>query len=143
MAVNVKGVFFGAQEAAKRMLSNDREGSIINISSRAGLEGVGDYIRYCTSKGAVKLMSYALADRLGRDGIRVNVIHPGLTETQMTREDLPVLGEGGDDYSAGIALGRAGRPGEIADAALYLASDRSSFVTGESLVVDGGTTYTG
>lgn len=143
MAVNVKGPFFGAQEAARQMLSNSRKGSIINVSSAAGLEGKGRYILYCTTKGAVRLMTYALADRLGSANIRVNAIHPGLVETQMTTDDLPVIGNEDSDFVDSIPLGRPGDPSEVADAALYLASDLSSFVTGESLVVDGGTTSTG
>lgn len=143
MDTNVKSVFFGAQAAAERMIDADREGSIINMSSAAGLEGKGRYIRYCASKGAIRLMSYAMADRLGDHGIRVNAIHPGLIETEMTREDLPVIGNEESDFLESIPLNRAGRPDDVAAAAVYLASDDAGFVTGTSLVVDGGTTYTG
>jgi NAD(P)-dependent dehydrogenase (short-subunit alcohol dehydrogenase family) len=133
--VNVKGTFFGAQAAAERMVAGDG-GTIINLSSVSGLEGAGGRVAYCASKGAVRLMTYALADALGPEGVRVNAIHPGAIETAQAREDSGVLGQA--DYLDGVPLGRFGDPGDVADAALYLASDLSDYVNGESLVVDGG-----
>lgn len=141
--VNVKGVFFAAQAAARRMVE-DGGGSVINLSSVAGLEGTGQYVSYCTSKGAVRLMTYALADELGPEGIRVNAIHPGIIETAMTTDDVPIVGtETGKQYEQLIPSRRFGDVDDIADAALYLASDLSDYVNGESLVVDGGLTSTG
>lgn len=143
MDVNVKGVFSGAQAAAKKMLDDEREGAIINMSSVAGLTGSAQYSTYSTSKGAVRLLTYSLAAELGPHGIRVNAIHPGLIETEMTTEDVPIIGtEGGEQYMQSIPLHRFGNPAEIADGALYLASDLSSYVNGESLVIDGGMTNT-
>lgn len=143
MAVNVKGVFFGAQAAARSMVEADREGSIVNVSSISGLTGRGDGVAYCASKGAVRLMTYALADGLGPRGIRVNAIHPGMIETDMTREDLGVIGtESAEQYRRATPVGRIGQPEDVANAALFLASPLSSFVNGESLVVDGGVTNT-
>jgi NAD(P)-dependent dehydrogenase (short-subunit alcohol dehydrogenase family) len=138
MDINDKGVFFGAQAAAKRMLETGG-GSIINISSVAGLVGSGPYVTYNASKGAVKLMTYALAAKLGPEGIRVNAIHPGMIETTMTTEDVPIFGT--DQEAAFLEMipsRRAGQPEDVAKAAVFLASDLADYVNGESLVVDGG-----
>jgi NAD(P)-dependent dehydrogenase (short-subunit alcohol dehydrogenase family) len=142
MDVNVKGVFFGSQAAAKRMVERGG-GSIINLSSVAGLLGSGPYVTYNTSKGAVRLLTYSLADRLGPDGIRVNAIHPGLIETSMTKEDVPIFGtEAMDAFLEQIPSRRGGTPEDVAKAALFLASDLSDYVNGESLVLDGGMSST-
>jgi NAD(P)-dependent dehydrogenase (short-subunit alcohol dehydrogenase family) len=143
MEINVKGVYFGSQYAAKKMIENGG-GSIINLSSAAGLEGSANFVTYSTTKGAVRLMTYALASELGPEGIRVNAIHPGIIETKMTTTDVPVIGsEGEDAFRQTIPLRHFGNPEDVADAALYLASDLASYVTGESLVVDGGMINTG
>jgi NAD(P)-dependent dehydrogenase (short-subunit alcohol dehydrogenase family) len=138
MDVNVKGVFFGAQAAAKKMREKSG-GSIVNISSVAGLRGSGPYVTYNTSKGAVKLMTYALASKLGPEGIRVNAVHPGLIETTMTTEDVPIFGTDQEDaFVETIPSRRSGTPEDVANAVLFLASDLADYVNGESLVVDGG-----
>ncbi|WP_327054212.1 SDR family oxidoreductase [Halomicrococcus gelatinilyticus] len=142
MDVNVKGSFFGAQAAAKRMVEDDG-GVIINMSSVAGLSGSATFATYCASKGAVRLLTYALADELGPEGVRVNAIHPGLVETAMTTDDVPILGtETEEGYRQTIPSRRFADPEDVADAALYLASDMADYVNGESLVVDGGMTNT-
>ncbi|UIP00857.1 SDR family oxidoreductase [Halobaculum sp. CBA1158] len=160
MAVNAKGVYFGAQAAAKRMVARsegddapaasdaaagdageDPHPVIINMSSAAGIRGEGRLVTYSMSKGAVRLFTYALADALGDAGIRVNAIHPGFVETAMTTQDVELVGtETEERMAATIPSGRFGQPEEVADAAVYLASDMASYVTGESLVVDGGMT---
>ena len=96
---------------------------------------------YCASKGAVVLLTKAMAIDHGPQNIRVNCICPGDTDTAMLRNEAQQLGEPGEQFLAEAAkrpLGRVGKPEEIAQAALYLASDASSFVTGTALVVDGG-----
>lgn len=140
MSVNLNGVFYGCKEAAKRM----DEGSIINISSIAGIRGYGTLSPYCAAKGGIKLMTFALAAELGPRNIRVNSIHPGVIETEMVVEDVPIIGTGEQEeqWRLSVPLRRFGEPGEIADAAVYLASDMSSYVTGEALVVDGGASNT-
>jgi NAD(P)-dependent dehydrogenase (short-subunit alcohol dehydrogenase family) len=138
MNTNVKGTFFGTQLAAERMVPGDG-GSIINLSSVAGLEGYGAYLTYCATKGAVRLMTYATADALGPEGVRANAIHPGLIDTAMTREDVPILGSEDEEEALElIPSRRAGQPEDVADAALFLASDEAEYVNGESLLVDGG-----
>ncbi|MFB6202029.1 MAG: SDR family oxidoreductase [Halorhabdus sp.] len=142
MDINVKGTFFGAQVAIERMVESGG-GSLINLSSVAGLEGSGDFVSYCSSKGAVRLMTYSLADKYGPEGVRVNAIHPGVIETEMVTDDVPIIGgESEDAFRQQVPLRRFGQPEDIGNAALYLASDLSAYVNGESLVVDGGMTNT-
>ena len=116
-------------------------GSIINMASGWGLAGGPKAAAYCASKGAVVLLTRAMALDHGPQNIRVNCICPGDIDTAMLRNEARQLGEPADRFLAEAArrpLGRVGRPEEIAQAALYLASDAASFVTGTALVVDGG-----
>lgn len=139
MEINVKGVYMCAQAGASVMTSQGRGGSIINLSSVAGLRGTSPYSAYCSSKGAVRLMTYALADELGASGVRVNAIHPGVISTSMTNDDVPLIGGASEEqFLQQIPLGRFGEPEDVAGVALYLASDLSAYVSGASIVVDGG-----
>ena len=143
MNINVKGVFFGSQAAARSMVESERGGSIINMSSVTSFIGRGDGVRYSTSKGAVESMTRALADRLGSAGIRVNSIHPSMIETSMTSEDLDLIGnESTEQHKQKTPIGRIGQPQDVADTALYLASPIASFINGVALTVDGGVTTT-
>jgi len=136
--VNTKGYFFMAQKAGQIMVEQ-KSGSIINIASVAGMRGPVMQTIYGMTKAAVILMTKGFAKELGSEGVRVNAICPGLTETHFAS----VLIQTEEIYNIalqGIPLNRHAQPEEIAGAALYLASDASSFTTGSIMVVDGGNT---
>lgn len=140
MAVNVKSIFLMSRLVIP-VMAKSSGGSIINTASGWGIAGGGKAAAYCASKGAVVLLTKAMAIDHGGQNIRVNAICPGDTNTAMLRNEAAQLGEAEARFIAEGAkrpLGRLGRPEEIARAALYLASDESSFVTGTTLVVDGG-----
>jgi NAD(P)-dependent dehydrogenase (short-subunit alcohol dehydrogenase family) len=140
MAVNVKSIFLMSKHVIP-VMEKAGGGSIINTASGWGLAGGAKAAVYCASKGAVVLLTKAMAIDHGPQKIRVNCICPGDTDTAMLRTEAQQLGEPGDNFlkeAAHRPLGRVGKPEEIAQAALYLASDASSFVTGTALVVDGG-----
>ncbi len=140
MAVNVKSVFL-LSKLAVPLMTGVGGGAIVNISSGWGLVGGPRAAVYCASKGAVVLLTRAMAIDHGPAGIRVNCVCPGDTNTDMLRSEATQLGEPVDRFLAGSAhrpLGRIGQPEEIAQAVLYLVSDAASFVTGSTLVVDGG-----
>ncbi|EJN57938.1 SDR family NAD(P)-dependent oxidoreductase [Halogranum rubrum] len=136
MDINLKGVYFGCQAAVEQMLDQADGGTIVNMSSIAGIRGLENSSLYCTSKGGVTNLTRELAVEHGENDIRVNALNPGFIETAMTMED----GETADGILDQTPLGRAGQPEEVADAALFLASEESSFVTGHNLVMDGGFT---
>lgn len=139
MAVNVKSIFLVSRAAIPLMAG--RGGSIVNIASGWGLTGGPRAAAYCASKGAVVQLTRAMAVDHGAERIRVNCICPGDIDTPMLRQEASELGERVDRFLAGAArrpLGRIGTPEEVAQAALYLASDAAAFVTGAALVVDGG-----
>ena len=140
MAVNVKSMFLMARGVIPVMAASGG-GSIVNMASGWGLAAGPRAAVYCASKGAVVLLTKAMAIDHGSQNIRVNCLCPGDTDTGMLRSEAQQLGEQADRFLAEAAkrpLGRVGKPEEIAQAALYLASDASSFVAGSALVVDGG-----
>jgi NAD(P)-dependent dehydrogenase (short-subunit alcohol dehydrogenase family) len=144
MAVNVDGVFLGVK-CALPLMRKTGKGSIINISSIAGLRGAANLSAYCTSKGAVRLFtkSVALECAMMGDGIRCNSVHPGIIETPIWGQVVPGTNEPLDldaMSSARVPLKRKGVPSDIANAVLFLASEDSSYMTGEEMVVDGGMT---
>ena len=140
MAVNVKAVFL-LSKCAIPVMAQAGGGVIINTASGWGLVGGRKAAAYCASKGAVVLLTKAMALDHGDQNIRVNCLCPGDTDTPMLRYEAQQLGESDKRFLAEAAerpLRRIGKPEDIAQAALYLASDASSFVTGTALVVDGG-----
>lgn len=140
MAVNVKSIFLMSKYAIP-VMEKAVGGVIINTGSGWGLVGGAYAVSYCASKGAVVNMTRAMAIDHGGDNIRVNCICPGDTDTGMLRNEARQLGVTDTEFlseAAARPLRRIGRPEDIAQAALYLASDAASFVTGTVLVVDGG-----
>ena len=148
MAVNVDGVFLAVKHALPLMRKGSG-GSIVIISSSAGLKGLAGASAYCASKGAVRLFakSVALECAAQGDGIRVNSVHPGGVETPIWQKSAmwePLLRRYGSEEAvwkalcSGTPLKRFAAPEEIAHAVLYLASDEAAFVTGTELVIDGG-----
>ena len=140
--INLKGTFLMSKFALPPMIEQGG-GVIVNNSSGWGLVGGDAAVAYCASKGGVVLLTKAMAVDHGRQGIRVNCICPGDVDTPMLPEDARLRGLPWDDYLRGCSnrpMGRIGTADEIARAVLFLASDDSSFMTGASLVVDGGGT---
>jgi 3alpha(or 20beta)-hydroxysteroid dehydrogenase len=139
VAINQTGVFLGMRTVARAMIAAKRGGSIVNISSVAGMEGVKGRAAYGSTKWAVRGMTKIGALEWGEHGIRVNSIHPGIIETPMTANlrafsdpEVRVRTE------RTIPLGRVGQPIDIAYMALFLASDESAYCTGQEFIVDGG-----
>lgn len=142
MAVNTKSIFLTARHAVPHMKANSK-GSIINIASIAGIRARPGLNAYCASKGAAIMLSKALAIELAPFKIRVNVINPGPAETPMlgkfiNGDEAEVEAGKKDIFISSVPLGTLIQPEDIAQAALYLASDLSKIVTGEVMNVDGG-----
>jgi NAD(P)-dependent dehydrogenase (short-subunit alcohol dehydrogenase family) len=138
----LKGTFLMSKFALPGMIAQ-KSGVIINNSSGWGIVGGDSAVAYCAANGGVVLLTKAMAIDHGRQGIRVNCICPGDVDTPMLVEDARMRGLKWETYLAGCAnrpMGRIGTADEIAKAALFLASDDSSFMTGAALVVDGGGT---
>jgi NAD(P)-dependent dehydrogenase (short-subunit alcohol dehydrogenase family) len=139
--VNVKGYFATTREVVRHLQGRNAPGSIINVASIVGTRAAPMQGVYGMTKAAVISMTHTLAQELGASGIRINAIAPGLVETRFAAAIV-----GNDEIRAQVvsrtALGRHAQPDEIAGAAVYLASDASSYVTGQVLLVDGGTSIT-
>jgi 3-oxoacyl-[acyl-carrier protein] reductase len=139
IAVNLTGTFHVIRAAVPHLRTQG--GRIVNISSTAGQRGEALHSHYSATKGAIIALTKSLGAELAKSGIRVNCVAPGWVETDMTREAL--TGPDKDAIVGGIPLGRAGRPEEIAGAVLFLASDLATFVTGETVNVNGGAVMCG
>ena len=135
MDVNATGVFLGTKYAVEQMVQTGG-GSIVNISSIAGfVGGDGDHPAYHASKGAVRILTKAMAVQYGPEGIRVNSVHPGFMPPMRTSTPKP---DRGRELARQTPLRRTGKTIEVAYGVLFLASDEASFVTGTELVIDGG-----
>jgi NAD(P)-dependent dehydrogenase (short-subunit alcohol dehydrogenase family) len=141
--INLKGTYLMSKFALPHMIAQ-KSGVIINNGSGWGIVGGNKAVSYCASKGGVVLMTKAMAIDHAREGIRVNCLCPGDVETPMLEEDARMRGMSWEEYHAQAVaprpMGRIGLPDEIAKAAPFLASDDSTFMTGATLVVDGGGT---
>jgi NAD(P)-dependent dehydrogenase (short-subunit alcohol dehydrogenase family) len=138
-AVNARGTFLCCKHAIPGMAARGG-GAIVNMASVAALVGLRNRAAYCASKGAVVALTRALAvDHVG-DGIRVNAVCPGTVDSPWVRRLVEDVGESLETLRARQPMGRLGRPEEIAEAVLYLASDAAGFVTGSAFVIDGGLT---
>jgi NAD(P)-dependent dehydrogenase (short-subunit alcohol dehydrogenase family) len=138
-AVNARGTFLCCKHAIPKMIERGG-GSIVNVGSIAALVGLRNRAAYCASKGAVVALTRALAVDHVADGIRVNDVCPGTVDSPWVRRLVEDGGESLESLQARQPMGRLGTPPEIAEAILYLASDAAAFVTGTSLVIDGGLT---
>jgi NAD(P)-dependent dehydrogenase (short-subunit alcohol dehydrogenase family) len=148
-AVNLDGVFLGVKHAVPLMRASGEGGSIINMSSVAGLKGSANLAGYCATKGGVRLFTKSVAMECAnaKDGIRVNSVHPGIIETPIWLSITNTTNPGSNappDLDAlstmAVPLGVKGYPEDIANGVLWLASDESRYVTGAELVIDGGLT---
>lgn len=135
-SINARGTFLGCREVIPVMKRGGR-GSIVNIASNLGLVGRPGCSVYCASKGAVRLLTKAMATELAEYNIRANSVHPGLVATDMTK-DLMSTPEALEALLGSTLIRRAADPLEVSYAVLFLASEESSYVTGSELVVDGG-----
>lgn len=137
MLTNVESIFSISREVVKSMIKN-KKGSIVNISSMASQYGIPKVIAYSASKGAIESMTRAMAVELSPKGIRVNCIAPGFIATDMSAKALNSDKERKSKVLSRTPMGELGAPSDIGDAALFLASSESAYITGVVLPVDGG-----
>jgi NAD(P)-dependent dehydrogenase (short-subunit alcohol dehydrogenase family) len=136
LSINLDSVFFWAQEASRRILAAKKQGAIVNIASVLGLAVSKGAVAYGAAKAGVVQVTKALAVELAFKGVRVNAIAPGWFVTEMNDDYLS--GEAGDAIKREIPMGRFGNPGDLDGALLLLVSDAGSYITGATVVVDGG-----
>ena len=136
--VNLNSVFYGTKRAVLAMRKAGKGGSIINISSVVGQVGVPACGAYAAAKGGVRIFSKTIAVECGREGIRVNSVHPGMILTNMQGVALEDNAANYDATMALIPMGKMGEPDDIANMNLFLASDEAKYITGAEFTVDGG-----
>jgi 3-oxoacyl-[acyl-carrier protein] reductase len=132
---NLKGCFLNTQSAARLMVQAQKPGSIVNIGSGCNKLAFPRLVDYSASKGGIEVFTKVAAIELGPFGIRVNCVAPGAIETERTQAEAQDYAE---TWAAMTPLGRVGTPGDIADVILYLATPGASFITGQTIGVDGG-----
>jgi NAD(P)-dependent dehydrogenase (short-subunit alcohol dehydrogenase family) len=135
LAVNLTGVFLCLKHEVKQMLAQGGGGAIVNTASIAGLIGLPTSAHYVAAKHGVVGLTKTAAMEYALDGIRVNCVNPGYITTPMTKETMEARG---DEILAKVPMQRMGSPEEIAEAVVWMCSDKASFMTGASQVVDGG-----
>lgn len=149
--VNLTGTFFVLRAAAKIMLEQEpirssingrplQRGSIVNFSSIQGVVGIAQSAAYTATKHGIMGLTRSASEDYAKDGLRINAILPGYTETPLTTKNPQILEAMKQRVATAVPMERMGQPSEIADGVLYLAGGRSSFVTGSALAVDGGYT---
>lgn len=141
LAANLHGYFYGCRAAARRMVEQGESGRILNVTSISGIMGVGGIGAYTAAKGAIMALTKALAVELGPAGVTVNALAPGAIDTPLNAVAYtPAVRR---VYEERIPLGRIGSPEEVADVAVFLASDAARYITGQQIVVDGGLVVNG
>lgn len=140
IGVNLTGVFLGCQMAVHQMRAQGGGGSIVNISSTAGLSAFANLAAYCASKGGVRLLTKAAALDVAAEGIRINSVHPGHLDTDMIEGARVVAPSMVAAMEANVPMKAFGKARDVADMNLFLASDDSRYITGAEFVVDGGLT---
>ena len=140
MDINMTSGFYGMKTGVAAMRKAGRGGSIINMSSVAGLVGIPGVSGYAASKAGLRLFGKGIAMETAKDGIRVNSVHPGMILTGMQTVALKDNPEQFEILTKGIPMGKMGDPSDIANCVLFLASDEARYITGAEFVVDGGLT---
>ena len=140
MDTNMHSVFYGTKRAVAMMRETGNGGNIINMSSISGIVGIPGNVAYSAAKAGVRLMTKTVAMETAKENIRVNSIHPGLIDTNLLAGAKQENAENWDMFVQAIPMGRLGDPEDIANCALFLASDQGKYITGAELVVDGGVT---
>lgn len=140
LAINVKGMWLAMRAEIAAMLDSGNGGSIVNMTSLAGIRGIASMSTYGATKHAVVGLSRSAAHDYGRSGLRINVIAPGLVDTEPVLAWKHAAPEAAQAYEGMTPLGRTGRPIEVAEAAAWLLSERASYITGAVLAIDGGMT---